>query len=142
VSALGTGSTVLLLGPEDRLEEATVEILRRQGEDVVITVSSLAGREIVAERTQLLGSGIKIRPLRANLEAGASAGEGRAADAPTSADGGDLVEIDPERRARLIAFVEASTEMPAEAKARILSQLQQDRVPARMLERIEARMGG
>jgi multidrug efflux pump subunit AcrA (membrane-fusion protein) len=142
VSALGTGSTVLLLGPEDRLEEATVEILRRQGEDVVITVSSLAGREIVAERTQLLGSGIKIRPLRANLEAGASAGEGRAADAPTSADGGDLVEIDPERRARLIAFVEASTEMPAEAKARILSQLQQDRVPARILERIEARMGG
>ena len=32
--------------------------------------------------------------------------------------------------------------MPAEAKARVLDQLQQERVPAQMIERIESRMGG
>ena len=32
--------------------------------------------------------------------------------------------------------------MPAEAKARVLAQLQQDRVPARVVARIEERMGG
>ena len=30
--------------------------------------------------------------------------------------------------------------MPAEAKERVLGQLQQDKVPARMVERIESRM--
>jgi hypothetical protein len=32
--------------------------------------------------------------------------------------------------------------MPAEAKARVLAQLSQDRVPARVVERLESRGGG
>jgi hypothetical protein len=32
--------------------------------------------------------------------------------------------------------------MPPDAKERVLGQLQQDRVPAQMIERIESRMGG
>jgi hypothetical protein len=53
-----------------------------------------------------------------------------------------MLDLDPDRRARLVAFVEASPAMPAEAKARILDQLSQDRVPADMVARIESRMGG
>ncbi len=32
--------------------------------------------------------------------------------------------------------------MPAEAKARVLAQLQEPMVPAQVVERIESRMGG
>ena len=47
-----------------------------------------------------------------------------------------------ERRQRLVAFVEASERMPAEAKSRILAQLGQPSVPADVVQRIEARIGG
>jgi hypothetical protein len=53
-----------------------------------------------------------------------------------------MVALTPERRAALIAAVEANERMPEEAKARILAQLGQEAVPARMVERIEGRMGG
>ena len=47
-----------------------------------------------------------------------------------------------ERRAKLVAFIEGNDRMPAEAKQRILGQLAKPKVPARMVERIESRMGG
>ena len=43
---------------------------------------------------------------------------------------------------RLRAFVEANQRMPQDVKTRILAQLSQPMVPASMIERIEARMGG
>ena len=121
----GTG-TVLVVGEEDRLSVAEAPVLRRQGDDVLIRAGDLAGREIVAERTPLLGAGIKIRPIRPGAEA--------APEVP------ETIALDPERRARLVAFVEANDRMPAEAKARVLAQLQQDEVPTRVVERIEERM--
>ncbi len=127
-SALGSDETVLALGEEDRLEPVPVTLLRRQGDDVLIRSGDLPGRLIVAERSPLLGAGIKVRPIRPG------AGE-MAADAPPA-----MLRLDPERKARLIAFVEGSR-MPDEAKNRILSQLEQDEVPAAMVDRIESRMG-
>ena len=53
-----------------------------------------------------------------------------------------MVALDPERRAKLVAFVEANQRMPADAKERVLNQLSQEKVPASMVERIESRMGG
>ena len=69
-----------------------------------------------------------------------SGGEGQGTSAPASG-GADGIALDAERRARLIAFVEGNTRMPAEAKTRVLEQLKSDKVPAEMVERIEARMG-
>jgi multidrug efflux pump subunit AcrA (membrane-fusion protein) len=63
-TALGRQGTVLALGADDRLEEVAVEILGRQGDEVIIAVGPLAGREIVAERSAFLGAGIRIRPIR------------------------------------------------------------------------------
>lgn len=121
--------TVLALGPDDRLEELKVEVLRRQGDDVIIAASALAGREVIAERSPLLGAGIRVKPLRAdNVQA-----------APAEPE---TVELTPERRAELIAFVEANNRMPAEAKARVLEQLSQEKVPAQVVARLEGRMGG
>ena len=127
-TALNAASEVLVIGEEDRLEVMEATLLRRQGDDVLVRARGLSGREVVAERTPLLGAGIKVRPLR-----------GEADRAPQEAE---MVELDDERRARLIAFVEGNTRMPAEAKQRILTQLAQAKVPAEMVQRIESRMGG
>lgn len=126
-TALDADNTVLLVGEEDRLEVGQVQLLRREGDDVIVRARGLAGREVVAERTPLLGAGIRIRPIRPG-------------NAEAAAEGPEMVELDPERRARLVAFVEGNQRMPAEAKERALGQLQQDKVPARMVERIESRM--
>ncbi|GAA0295830.1 efflux RND transporter periplasmic adaptor subunit [Rhodovulum strictum] len=127
-TALDAAAQVLVLGEDDRLEAVQVELLRRQGDDVIVRAAGLAGREVVAERTPLLGAGIRVRPLRPGAEA--------AGDAP------ETVELSPERRAALIAFVESNPMMPDEAKARVRAQLEQDRVPVRVVERLESRMGG
>lgn len=127
-TALGADGKVLLLGEDDRLEAMEAALIRRQGDDVLVRAQGLNGREVVAARTPLLGAGIKVNPLRA-------AGAQQMQDP-------EMLELSAERRARIRAFVEANTRIPEEAKARILSQLDEDRVPARMVARIEGRMGG
>lgn len=125
--------TVLALGADDRLDVVPVELVRRQGDAVLVRADGLEGREVVRARTPLLGAGVQVRALR-------EAAELHPAAAEASAD--EMVELSPERRARLVAFVQANTGLPAEDRARILAQLQADRVPARMIRRLEARIGG
>jgi biotin carboxyl carrier protein len=128
-TAVDGAGTVLALGADDRLEVIAVEVLRRQGDDVIVAAGAIAGREVVAERSPLLGAGIRIRPLR----------PGTSAAAPAEPE---FVELSAERRAALVAFVEGNDRMPPEAKARMLAQLAEDRVPAQTVARIEERMGG
>lgn len=122
-AAVDAAGGVLVLGADDRLEAATVEIVRRQGDSVLIRAGALAGREIVAARNPLLGAGIRVRPQRA---------EGALAPAEP-----ELIALDPDRRAALIARVSGNTMMPDQVRTRILSQLEQEQVPARLVERIE-----
>ncbi|MCB4454741.1 efflux RND transporter periplasmic adaptor subunit [Leisingera sp. McT4-56] len=126
-SALGADGSVLLLGPEDRLEALPVELVRRQGDDVLIRGSGLEGREVVTGRTPLLGAGIKVRPVR----------QGAGVQALP-----ELIELTDERRARLVALVEGNSRMPSEMKAKMLQQLAEAKVPAQLVSRIESRMGG
>jgi multidrug efflux pump subunit AcrA (membrane-fusion protein) len=128
-AAVDAADEVLALGPEDRLQAVAVDVLRRQGNDLIISASALAGREIVAERSPLLGAGIRIKPLRAGLPE------------PTE-DAAELIDLTPERRAKLIAFVQSNTRMPEDAKARVMQQLAQEQVPAEVIARLEQRMGG
>jgi hypothetical protein len=88
----------------------------------------------VTRRTPLLGAGIGVRPLRAT-----DAQDDQAQAAPTAPE---LLELTAERRARLVAFVEGNTRMPAEMRNRLLAQLQEDRVPAAVVQRLEQRIGG
>ena len=127
-SALNAANEVLVIAEEDRLEVSSVNLLRRQGDDVLVRARGLQAREVVAERTPLLGAGIKVRPLR---DAGQAAPEEP-----------EMVELTEERRARLTAFVQSNTRMPEEARQRLLQQLSQGSVPAQVVERIESRMGG
>ncbi|MEX0311197.1 MAG: efflux RND transporter periplasmic adaptor subunit [Tateyamaria sp.] len=127
-SAVDAANTVLVLGAENRLESLPVTLLRRQGDDVLVRGAGLAGREVVETRSPLLGAGISVRPLRPGQEDEAAEPE--------------MVELTEERRAQLVAFVEANQRMPAEAKQRVLAQLAEARVPAQMVARLESRMGG
>ncbi len=63
-TAVGRQGTLLVLGPQDRLEEVPVRVLGRQGDAVIVAVGDLAGREIVTERSSFLGAGIRVRPIR------------------------------------------------------------------------------
>ncbi len=126
-SALDAANTVLVLGPDDRLEELEVRLIRRQGDDVLVRGAGLEGRQVVVGRTPLLGAGIRVRPLRDQARA-----------EPDQA----LLELDAERRARLVALVQENDRMPAAAKARMLTQLGAPRVPAGLVRRIESRIGG
>lgn len=130
-TAVDASNTVLVLGDEDRLETADVAVLRREGDDVIIRARAVNGREMISERTPLLGAGIKIRPIRRDATG--------AVEAPEEPE---MLSLDPDRRAKLVAFVEDNQRMPAEVKTRILSQLKADLVPAQVVARIEGRMGG
>jgi membrane fusion protein (multidrug efflux system) len=125
-SSVDASGGVLLLGPEDRLEAATVTVLRRQG-DYVLVRGDILGREVIEARSPLLGAGIAVKPLR------------KGAQAPKEPQ---MLELTEERRAKLVAFVEGNKRMPKEAKARVLGQLTEPQVPASMVKRIESRMGG
>ena len=139
-TALGPQGTLLLVGAEDRLEEAEVQLLRRQGDDVLVRAADvpLAGRRVVVSRGPALGAGIKVRPRDPAPTTGATAmveGDGARGGGP------ERVALDPERRARLIAFVEGGR-MPDDVKARLLAQLREEMVPAATIARLERRMGG
>ncbi len=124
-SVLDAAGTVLVLGADDRLEALPVQLIRRQGDEVLLRGEGLEGREVVIGRTPLLGSGVRVRPLRAEA----------------SADP-DLVELTDAKRAELITHVEASEDMPEAEKTRMLGQLEEAKVPASLVRRIENRAGG
>ncbi len=130
-TAIGPAEGVLVVGPEDRLVAVPLGVLRRQGDEVIVPAADLVGRQVVTERTPLLGAGIKVRPV-------ARAEDGAAASTALP----EMLELTDERRARLVAFIESNDGMPSEAKARVLAQLQETMVPVEVVERIEARMGG
>ncbi|SFD91056.1 efflux RND transporter periplasmic adaptor subunit [Roseivivax sediminis] len=128
-TALDAAGTVLVVGAEDRLEVVPVTLQRRQGDDILVDAGPVDGRLVVAQRTPLLGPGIKVRTLGVDLP-----------DEEETADA--LMELSDERRQRLVAYVEGSAAMPDAAKERILAQLSGQRVPASVVERIESRIGG
>lgn len=125
-TAVAADQTVLVVGDEDRLELRDVRLLRQQGDDVLIRSRGLGGQQVVAERSPLLGVGIKVKPTLLGAEV---------PETPQT------VTLDPARRAKLVSFVENSR-MPDDRKTRVLQQLQQDEVPAAMVERLESRIGG
>lgn len=134
-TAVDAANTVLVVGENDRLRSEAVQIMRRQGDDLLINASQIADQRIVAERSPLVGPGLLVRVLETPTAEGS-------APASAAEPAREMVELSPERRAKLIAFVEANKRMPSEAKERVLSQLAKNKVPVRMVERIESRMGG
>lgn len=186
-SAVSNTGDVLLVGADERLETAKVEIVHKQNDEVLILAESIAGRQLVVARAPQLGAGIKVRaravgddtlqerevvqisaeraaPLIAMVEKSTrmpkavqerilgtlragqinkEALERLEARLP-SAGGQDqeTVEVTADKRAQMIAFIEANARIPADRKTQILEALQQERLPKAMVDRITQRMGG
>jgi len=128
-AAYDTAGHVLVLSGEDRLEKLSVELVRRQGDDVLVRGRGLPQREVVRELSPLLGEGIAVRPVRID-------GSQAAVSQPS------VLALTDERRAKLVDFVKQDPEMPEAAKARVLAQLAEEQVPRQVVDRIERRMGG
>ncbi|WP_019953574.1 efflux RND transporter periplasmic adaptor subunit [Yoonia vestfoldensis] len=124
-TAVGSDQMILTVDAEDRLQPQPVDVLRRQGDDVIIAAAGLAGLNVVMERSPLLGAGIKVRPIRPGV---------------VEEETAQMIMLDADRRARLIAYV-AEGQMPDNVKARIIAQLEQDEVSSETVERLESRMG-
>ncbi len=126
-TALDAAGTVLAVGEGDRLVSVDVRLLRRQGDEVLVRGHALEGQRIVTRRTPLLGAGIKVKPIEPSAEAPA---------APA------MVLLSDEERQRFVTAIEGSDRIPSDMKKRLLNALSQPEVPAQMVERLRARMGG
>ena len=126
--AVDTEQRILVVGEENRLEAKGAEILRKQGNQIIVSADSLVGRMVVTERSPVIGSGIRVRPILP-----------KDADVPEQPQ---RIVLSEEERARLVAFVESNSRMPEAAKERMLNALQQETVPQAMLDRLRGRMGG
>jgi multidrug resistance efflux pump len=134
-SAATEDGRVLVVGEGDRLEEIQTRILRRRGNELIVTDVPF-GKDFVRERLPQLGTGIRIQKRPANQPQPGPAVASGAPSAPAS----DVVTLDPERRAALLAQLEASN-MPQDRKTRLIEALKQPEVSKALIERIEARAG-
>ncbi|MFT6105544.1 MAG: hypothetical protein ACJA1E_001978 [Paracoccaceae bacterium] len=145
-TAVDSAGQVLLIDENSRLVTAQVDILRRQADDVIIHAPELTGRQIVSELSPVIGEGILVKVIGPEPDAEPDNGPDNGpddGDAVTQAPAApEKITLTNERRARLIAFVEANRRMPAEAKQRVLAQLKEDEVSSSVVARIEGRMGG
>lgn len=123
---------MLVLDEADRLEEISVRILRRQADSLILAEAPF-GREFVSALNPQIGQGIQVRPIR-------EAEGPESASSPPPPSEPEMIVLDPERKANLIAFVEGNQRMPAEAKARIIAQLSEPEVTKEVVERLEGRM--
>lgn len=126
-SAIGE---VLVLGANDRLEVAQVEILRKQADKIIITLGSLSGREVVLERAPQLGAGIKVNPRRIDVAL------------ESLLDATETVQISDEMRQKMIAYVRSNKKIPIDQKQKIIHKLNKPQIPRETYDRITARMGG
>ncbi|ADZ69647.1 Secretion protein HlyD [Polymorphum gilvum SL003B-26A1] len=134
---------ILVVEEGDRLSEVTLRILRRQGDDLIVAGAPF-GMDYVTQRQPQLGAGLKVRPRRNEpADAAPALAGGRAPDPRAGQEGQETVELvslDPERRAALIARLTESR-MPEDRKVRLLEALNQPEVSRSLVERLEAGIG-
>ncbi|WP_339108861.1 HlyD family efflux transporter periplasmic adaptor subunit [Thioclava sp. GXIMD4216] len=118
--AVDGNGALLALDHENRLYSAQARILRREGDTILVRSDLPQGTQVVARRSPLLGQGIKLRP----LDQGASLDQ-------------SMIDLTPARRQALVAVVQKDATLSGPDRAGLLAQLQQERVPAAMVARLE-----
>lgn len=132
-TAVTTDGRLLLIGEGDRLEEVTATLLRHQGDSVIVADVPF-GRSYVTVRAQQLGPGIQVTPVAAEAESTQPA----STPAPAAAPEEDTIALDDQRRAAIVAFIEASDKMKPEKREQFLEELSRPQVPRATVERFEA----
>ncbi|MEC3860461.1 HlyD family efflux transporter periplasmic adaptor subunit [Mesobacterium sp. TK19101] len=131
-SALTSDGRLLVLGEGNRLEEVQTRLLRLQGDEVIVADVPF-GKQYVTVRAQQLGAGLVVSPVKPAEPATAAA----ATTVPTAPE---TIALDEDRRAAIIAFIEASEQMTPDKRAQWLDQLNQPEVPIATVEKFEAKM--
>lgn len=147
-AAATTDGRVLLIGEDNRLEELSVTVLRHQG-DMLIVEGVPFGRQYVTARALQLGPGIQVTPSEptsgdAEAPAPDAAAQNTTAPDTTTADtaAADTIALDDERRAAIIAFIEASEKMKPEKREQWLEELSRPEVPRATVEKFESMIAG
>ena len=137
-AAATTDGRILLIGADNRLEEVQATLLRHQGDELIVTDVPF-GRQYVTARALQLGPGIQVTPAEpvAAGTAAAATDAGAAAEAPAAATEADTIALDDDRRAAIVAFIEASEKMKPEKKAQWLEELSRPEVPRATVEKFE-----
>ena len=124
-TAVNSSSEILAVNDQNRLETMSVRVLRNQGDEVIVGSRNLNGRTIIAERSPVLGEGIRIQARKIT-----QTDEESTFEEPT------MITLSDEERSILVQRVEANQFLPDEVKQRILKRLQEDEVPKDMLDRL------
>ena len=127
---------MLVIGEDNRLQEISVAIQRRMADELVVSGVPF-GTAYVREILPQLGSGLKVQPRFA--DDAPSDGGGQRNERPGQG-GGELVALEPAKRAALIKQVETS-DLPERRKARLLALLNEPMVPKQLVERLEQGRG-
>ncbi|MEM7240755.1 MAG: HlyD family efflux transporter periplasmic adaptor subunit [Pseudomonadota bacterium] len=125
-SAANAAGEVLVLGEDNRLSAVTVEILRKQGDDIIIRPRGIAGEKIVKRRIPQIGAGIKVAPRD---------------DVAPVLEQEEMVELTDEEKERFTAGI-SNAPIPEDRKKRILDRIASGKMPKSNYERMKSRMGG
>lgn len=138
-AAATTDGRILLIGEDNRLEETQVTFLRHQG-DTIIVEGAPMGRQYVTARALQLGAGIQVTPVAPVAAATSGVASATSETAPTAEAAPDTIALDDDRRAAIVAFIEASEKMKPEKRVQWLEELSLPEVPRATAEKFEAMM--
>ena len=131
-SAVTIDGKIFILEEDNRLKEIEVIILRRQGNEVIVS-GAPTDKEYVMQRSPQLGNGLKIKPLRKK--------DREISNSVNLSKNNELVTISPEKQKKLINILDKLDRMPKSVKDRIYEEINSGKIKAKTLKRLEKNMG-
>ena len=131
-TAVTIDGKIFILEDENRLKELVVNILRRQGDKVIVSGAPI-DKEYVMQRSPQLGNGLKIKPLRKK--------DREISNSKNLSNNNDLVTISSEKQKKLIKFLDGMDRMPKSVKDRLYKEINSGKMKAKTLKRLEKNMG-
>ena len=131
-SAVTIDGKIFILEEDNRLKEIEVTILRRQGNEVIVS-GAPTDKEYVMQRSPQLGNGLKIKPLRKK--------DREISNSVNLSKNNELVTISPEKQKKLIKFLDNMDRMPKSVKDRLYEEINSGKIKAKTLKRLEKNMG-
>ncbi len=131
-AAVTIDGKIFILEDDNRLKELVVNILRRQGDEVIVSGAPI-DKEYVMQRSPQLGNGLKIKPLRKK--------DREISNSKSLSNNNDLVTLSPEKQNKLIKFLDNMDRMPKSVKDRLYEEINSGKMKAKTLNRLEKNMG-
>jgi RND family efflux transporter MFP subunit len=131
-SAVTIDGKIFILEEDNRLKEIEVTILRRQGNEVIVS-GAPTDKEYVMQRSPQLGNGLKIKPLRKK--------DREISNSVNLSKNNELVTISPEKQKKLINILDKLDRMPKSVKDRLYEEINSGKIKAKTLKRLEKNLG-